>query len=221
MNKTSILLIAVIATAGITHASAQPVNFDGAKGFTASSLSEMVAGSADIEIAEANISREMPVLSANTPFMNEQACSALDASLPAQPSMEEAAETLKPCIAALSGRYAASLKLVPGEKGLKLLVGDAMNPGNDLRDALRVHLKAKAGGRFFGHKVALYVPRPGSSSNKGWIDDYNTVVEYIEDNTAIDGALEGAGVGAVVGMGSPAAIIVGAVVGAVIDASDD
>jgi hypothetical protein len=100
---------------------------------------------------------------AGAPFMNEQACSILDANFLVQPSREEAAGLLKPCLAALSARYGADLKLAPGEDGLNLLVGDANNPAKDLQAALRMQLKAKADGQFFGHKVTLSVPGAGVS----------------------------------------------------------
>lgn len=76
---------------------------------------------------------------------------------------------LKPCLADISTRYRAALKLAPGDKGFNLLVGDANNPSKDLQAALRVHLKMKNNGQFFGHKVALYVPRANASANKDGI----------------------------------------------------
>lgn len=69
----------------------------------------------------------------------------------------------------VSTRYGAALKLAPGDKGLNLLVGDAKSPGKDLQAALRVHLKVKDNGQFFGHKAVLYLSRAGASANKDGI----------------------------------------------------
>lgn len=225
MKKSGILAIAMIVAAGISSVSAADINFDGGKGLSAGSLREMLDNSSGIESVEASRPELVPVMEARNSgdalFMNEQACSILDANFLKQPAKEEAVEMLKPCLAAISGKYGAALRLVPGDKGLNLLVGDAKNPGKDLQAALRVELKTKTDGRFFGRKVALFIPSGRASANKGWVDDFNTVVEYIEDETAIDGAADGAAVGALVGAGSPAAIVVGAVIGAVADALND
>lgn len=218
MKKNVMMMIAMAVAAGISSVSAAEIDFDGAKGLPAGSLREMVAAAPGIEVADVS----MPSAEA-APFMNEEACSVLEGNFFVQPSKGEAVETLKPCLAAISGKYKTALKLVPGEKGLNLLVGDAKNPGNELRAALHVQL-AKANGQFFGHKVAIYVPRVRAAANRGWFDDLNTVVEYVEENTAIDGALNGAAVGAAVGMGTPletVTIVGGAIIGAVMDAADD
>lgn len=211
MKKSGILIIAMIAAAGISSVSAADIDFDGTKGLEPQSVLGFIndspydgsclamicptpEGMSDYEwdqclcrpysgvISSANPFFPTPVPQSpdngmkpaaapgvGAPFMNEQACSILDANFLVQLSREEASEMLRPCLADISTRYGAALKLAPGDKGLNLLVGDAKNPGKDLQAARRVHLKMKDNGQFFGHKVALYVPRAGASANKDGI----------------------------------------------------
>lgn len=189
MKKSGILLMAMMAAAGINSARAQEADFDGSKVKSAASLGEMIVASASAGSVEAsrpalvpaiepwNMGQDIRGRSTAAPFMNEEACAVLDAGFSVQPSKEEAVELLKPCLAALSGKYGPALKMVPGKGGLQLFVGDAGSPGGKLADALRTNLGAKAGWTFFGHKVALLAAR--HSVNKGWWDDAETVVDYI------------------------------------------
>lgn len=189
MKKSGILMVAMMAAAGL--ASAQDMDFDGGKGLAGGSPVAVAAEASKPDLIPMiepwNMGQEMPLSSNDAPFMNEEACAILDAGFFVQPSREEAVEMLKPCLAALSGRYKTPLKAAPGKDDLHLFVGDAKNSGRELRDALRVNLKAKSGWKFFGHDVTLFAA--GASVNKGWWDDAETVYNAVTEDPVSTAAL--------------------------------
>lgn len=97
---------------------------------------------------------EAPRETARDPFIETEACSVVDAHYLRRPTVREALELLKPCLADVRKSYGLDASALEGTAGIVLVVAGPIPPGNtllrDLRHALRVR-----DGKLFGHPASL------------------------------------------------------------------